>query len=95
MEIRDVIAKKTSEKTGKDGKPIVNWVKCGVAFLHDDDRISVKLDAVPVGPGWDGYLTLKKKDAQDGQRQPAREERQPTTHEAPAAPAGNGEEVTF
>jgi hypothetical protein len=41
----------------KGTPPDTHFVKLGVAFLMDNGRIDVKLDALPIGE-WDGRLTL-------------------------------------
>lgn len=41
-----------------EGNEKKRYQNCGSAFTGDDGRISIKLDAVPVGPEWSGWFSL-------------------------------------
>jgi hypothetical protein len=65
----------------EDGEEKVRWVQVGRLFDKGDGKFSVKLDAVPVGGEWDGWLTCFKDDDDRPQRrnggQPKAQERLP------------------
>jgi hypothetical protein len=45
----------TDRATGEKKK---RYTKCGTAFQDEQVRISLKLETVPVGPNWSGWLSL-------------------------------------
>lgn len=47
------------------------WVTIGAAFDGEKGQ-SLKIDAVPVGPGWDGWLYLMSDDKKEAQQAPAK-----------------------
>jgi len=54
----DVVAtvgKYTDKQTGAEKK---RYLTCGAAFEDDQGRLSIKLEAVPVGSEWSGWLSL-------------------------------------
>lgn len=51
----DIVA--TVEYADKDGEKRKRYINCGAAF-EKEGRISLKLEAVPVDPGWNGWLSL-------------------------------------
>ena len=60
--------------TGKDGQEKKRWLRVGAAF----DNGSIKLDAVPVGPGWSGWLLLREPTPfQPQNREPPRSDDEP------------------
>lgn len=60
----DVVAS-VGEYSDKAGNKKKNYVKCGAAFTNDEGQISIKLDSVPVSPGWSGWLSLFSPRARD------------------------------
>lgn len=40
------------------GETKTHWVYCGSATAWDDGSISLRLDAVPTFPGWNGKIQL-------------------------------------
>ena len=46
------------EYTDKFGEKKKRYYTCGKAFSDDQGRISIKLDSVPVGNDWNGWLSL-------------------------------------
>lgn len=45
---------------GADGKKVKRWARCGVAMRDArSGSLSIKLDTVPVGPTWSGWLTVR------------------------------------
>ena len=55
----DVLAT-VGEYTAADGTKKKSYQKCGKLFTYDDGGMSLKLDVVPVGPGWSGWLSIFK-----------------------------------
>ena len=53
-----------------DGKGI--WIKCGVVLRKDNGKMSLKLDAVPVGSDFDGWMVIseRRNNAQTGDQTP-------------------------
>lgn len=64
--------------TDREGNEKKRFQKCGSAFSDDQGRLSLKLDAVPVGQEWSGWLSLYDVDRDRGQQS------QPTQHQQPA-----------
>ena len=70
------------------GETKKRYLTVGKVFTQDDGRMSIKLDCVPVGPDWSGWLSLFPAD-KDRQR-PAPASKQPPErqrHEAAKANA--------
>lgn len=75
------------EYTNGAGETKKRYTNCGSAFTDDQGRISIKLDTVPVGPEWSGWLSLypvKDRDDRGGQQQPAPARPQPRNHSIPS-----------
>lgn len=34
------------------------WQKHGILIVGDDGRVSIKLESIPVGDGWNGWLSV-------------------------------------
>lgn len=53
--------------TNAQGEEKKRYTNVGTLFQQDDGRLSLKLDAVPVGEGWSGWISFydlePKKDA--------------------------------
>lgn len=52
----------------RDGNEKKRFQNCGSVFEDRDGRRSYKLDVVPVGPGWSGWLSeypVKKTDEEE------------------------------
>ncbi|MCC5869607.1 MAG: hypothetical protein JJU27_13990 [Gammaproteobacteria bacterium] len=48
------------EFTDQDGRKAKRWLKVGVVMRDSrNGSLSVKLDAVPVLPGWSGWLAVR------------------------------------
>jgi hypothetical protein len=48
------------EFTDANGKKAKRWIRCGVVMKDDKSgALSIKLDAVPVTPGWSGWLAIR------------------------------------
>jgi len=44
--------------TNREGDEKKRYVNVGKAFTDDSGRISIKLETIPVGPDWSGWLSL-------------------------------------
>ena len=60
MMIYDVLYKRGEN----DGKGI--WIKCGIVLQKDNGKMSLKLDAIPTGCDFDGWLVISERRQQDG-----------------------------
>lgn len=52
--------------TDKQGNEKKRYVNVGAAFEDDQGRLSIKLETIPVGPEWSGWISLyppKERDA--------------------------------
>lgn len=61
----DVVATvgKYNDRQGNEKK---RYQTCGAAFENDKGQLSIKLECIPVGPDWSGWLSLyppKERDA--------------------------------
>jgi len=74
MTLYDVLYKKAEQE---DGKAI--WMRCGIMIEKENGKKSLKLDAVPLGAAWDGWLVVserKRVDAEDPEDPADPQERQ-------------------
>jgi hypothetical protein len=55
MTVYDVLYKRGEHQ----GRGI--WIKCGVVLQKPDGKMSLKLDAVPVGSEFDGWLVISER----------------------------------
>lgn len=69
----DIVAT-IGEYTNSNGEKKRRYVNCGKAFTGDSG-ISLKIDSLPAGPGWNGWLSLY----------PVREENNPPPSRSTAA----------
>lgn len=77
----DVVATTGEYTDRQSGEKKKIYTKVGAAFTDDQGRISIKLDLVPVGPDWSGWLSLYEPKPRDG------EQRQQTGRSAHQRPA--------
>ena len=74
--------------TDANGKEKNRYVTVGRAFIREDKRVSIKVDSMPVGPEFSGWLNLYDLDEDRQGQAPARA--------APApAPAAADEDLPF
>jgi len=52
----DVVA--TTGEYQSQGETKKRYVTIGKCFTDDQGRQSIKLDSIPVGPGWSGWVSL-------------------------------------
>ena len=73
------------EYTNRDGEKKKRYLKVGTAFTDQEGRVSLKIDAMPVGPNWSGWLSLYpiRRDGEQRQQQPQPQRAQQTS--VPAA----------
>ena len=55
--------------TDSAGQEKTRYVTVGKAFLRDDNSVTLKIDSMPVGGEWNGWLSLY--DLDDGQQKAA------------------------
>ena len=78
--------------TDREGNEKKRFNKCGAAFTNDDGNLSIKIDAMPVSPEWNGWLSLYEKKEFDNQ---ASSRPQPARQQPVAAAADDGDEIPF
>lgn len=63
-------AVKTGEYTDRNGEQKARWLNVGAVFENDRGQLSLKLEAVPVGDGWNGWVSFfEPRDPQQQGRQ--------------------------
>lgn len=70
--------------TGEEKK---HYQKVGTVFESEDGRLSLKLDTLPVGPHWSGYLSFFEPRPRDARPAPERQRRSADQNGAPPPPA--------
>lgn len=94
------MAKYTHDVVANNGEYTINGekkkrhVRIGKAFTDDQGRISIKLDSIPVGPDWSGWLSLYEPRRDDEPRQQLPPGRRASPGMPPASPStrDNGED---
>lgn len=71
----------TGEYTNKQGEKKKRYTRVGNVFEDDQGRLSLKLDVIPVGPGWSGYISFYEPKRDD---RPAQSSPRPQQQAAPA-----------
>ncbi len=51
-------------QTGEEKK---QYQKVGIVFENEEGKLSLKLDVIPVGPNWSGYISFYDPKPRDGQ----------------------------
>ncbi len=82
----DVVA--TNGEYKANGETKKRYINVGKAFTDDSGRISIKLDSVPVGPEWSGWLSLYEPKGRDSQ--PAQQRQQPRNLNIPSERTSRG-----
>lgn len=72
----------------KDGKP--NYVKLGAVF-ESEKGLSLKLDSIPVGSEWNGWISFYPPKSRDG----ASSSQQPSGHQGGGTPQGPDDDIPF
>ena len=68
--IYDAAASTGEYKYRQSGETKKRWQNVGAVF-ETDGRLSLKLETVPVGPGWSGWISFFPPKEQEGQRETA------------------------
>lgn len=63
----DVVATNGSYKDNQ-GNEKKRYVNVGKAFTNEHGQISIKLETIPVGPDWSGWVSLYEPKPRDGQQ---------------------------
>lgn len=65
-------AASTGSYTDRNGDTKKRWVNVGTLFKYEDGGLSLKLESVPVGEGWNGFISFFDiEDKRDGASKPA------------------------
>jgi len=75
------------EYKDRNGETKKRYVNVGSVFENDKGQLSLKLDAVPVGQDWSGWISFFEPKERDGHRNPQGGRDVPAS-EARRAPAG-------
>ena len=70
--------------TDNQGQEKKRYLKCGTVFESEDGRLSMKLDAMPCGPDWSGYIQffdIKPREGQQRAEQPKQSSMPPPRYE--------------
>jgi hypothetical protein len=59
---------KTGTYKARDGSEKSRYVNVGTLFQYEDGGLCLKLDSVPVGEGWNGFISFFEIDQKDGQQ---------------------------
>ena len=86
----DIVAT-TGEYTTREGEKKKRYLTVGKEFTDDDGRRSLKLEALPVGPGWSGWLSIYP--PKDHAARPAHAA--PATARPAAPPVDDGDDIPF
>lgn len=68
--------------TDSAGQEKTRYITVGKAFVRDDNSVTLKIDAMPVGGEWNGWLNLYDLDEDRQQAKPAPAAPQPTVAES-------------
>ena len=68
--------------TDSAGQEKTRYVTVGKAFMRDDNSVTLKIDAMPVGGEWNGWLNLYDLDEGQQKAKPAQAAPAPTVAES-------------
>ena len=95
----DVVANVGEYKDPQTGEMKKRRKNVGVVFTRQDGSMSIKLDSIPVGQEWSGWLSLYPKDnnQQQGQQrqQPQQQPQQQYQGYNPNQPQATGDDIPF
>jgi hypothetical protein len=57
---------KTGTYTDRDGNEKARYLNVGVLFKYEDGGLALKLEAMPVGDGWNGFVSFFDMDDKKG-----------------------------
>lgn len=79
MELKDIcVGRKYTDKTGAEK---TKWNTIGTMFIHDDGKMSIKLDLIPTN--WDGSCVVFDRKPKEQAQQPAPQVQQQQTDGVP------------
>lgn len=58
----------TGEYTNKEGETKKSWTKAGAVFKNENNRVSIKFEAIPVDPEWSGWMSIFESKPKEQQR---------------------------
>lgn len=64
QKIYDLLWKKSEDKEGK-----ARWEAVGIFLEKDDGKKSVKIDMIPAGKDWDGWLAVSERKEKGAEKQ--------------------------
>lgn len=77
------IGEYTDKQTGEKKK---RYATVGTVFENDEGRLSLKLDTIPVCPGWSGFIQFYEPKSYDGADRQASLAARPVSRGMPPAP---------
>lgn len=86
------------EYTDRSGEKKKRYVNLGKVFEDDQGRLSLKLDTIPIGPNWSGWVSFyepKERQDQGRDRTPQDAYRQPSGQGPATPPAKQSFEEAF
>lgn len=63
----------TGKYTDRQGNEKKRYTNVGTLFQYDDGGFTLKLDSVPVGEGWNGFISFYDIEERDGAQGGARQ----------------------
>ena len=66
----DAVATTGKYKDKQTGEEKKQYTKVGTVIESEDGRLSLKLDVIPVGPNWSGYISFYPVKERDQQQRP-------------------------
>lgn len=84
-----VLATTGTYKDRNTGEGKKRYTQVGVLFTGDDGRMSIKMECIPVGQEWSGWLSIYPMEERQGQA-PRQQQRRPATQQEPARQEGEG-----
>ena len=82
------------EYKDRNGETKKRYVNIGSVFESDDGRLSLKLDSVPVGPEWSGWVSFYEPKGRDVQPS-APQQSAPPQRDQYAATADSQDDIPF
>ena len=78
------------------GEEKKRYANVGVVFEDDQGRLSLKLDTIPCGPGWSGFISFYEPKDQGQQRQSPQQPQSPRANtESKAQWEDDGDSIPF
>lgn len=74
----DAVATVGTYKDKQTGEEKKRFAAVGTVFESEDGRLSLKLDTIPVGPGWSGYISFYEPRDQGQPQRPVQRQTPPS-----------------